>query len=395
MRHRRRNLSFPVSSTFQNRSSPGSPWVNTVTTSVDGSIKDTKDCCLSKKAYVSTLARGGVLPYQPVIFTNWNCDKQQPHGYYNTRITGAGAPWVNSQGYWYPDHSYFNPFPAIPLDQAAISYVTNAAIASAKDGAWDAGTSLAEAAKTVRGMAHRINRIFDLATSASARAEVLSRGSFQRIQTFNRLWLEGRYAWRPLYYEVNDMAQHLLMPRVLRQEGRASTSVDLSFSTGTKVSAAPSVIYSGTSYRVGTRTYRGFAIADGHIESATIRPLAVGWELTTLSFMVDRFVDIGSAINAWTPIPGVEIRASGYSVRTSWTDTYDLTTASNPGNPNVVNTQVQPYRYEETFEEYYRQPSGAVLPRFFPRLNSSIVLDIVAIASQRYLRILNRLTSTK
>jgi hypothetical protein len=270
-----------------------------------------------------------------------------------------------------------------------ISYVINAALSKAKMGDWDALTSLAEASKSVRGIGDRVNKTFDLATSFAQRARRRKTAS-ERIKEFNSLWLEGRYQWRPIVGEVGDIANHLSKGSREMQEGRASASADLA-STWTEpdVASGPR-IWTRTSSIVGTRTYRGYALAVGEIASANMAVGQTLWELVPLSFIVDKFVDIGSAINAWAPIPGVEIQASGYSIHDKYEITERVGAYANPASTNTTCSYTDYVRVTKV-NRYRRFPSGAMAPRLFPRLKPADFLDIVTLTLSRYGRVLKLL----
>lgn len=354
----------------------------TVNTSYDVSdTKVTEDCVIP---YARRILRvGGILPYNPFrIAHHWNTATPS-----NTTITRTSDGKKGEYGTQYLTISstYFND-PALPgEDSGLISYVTNAAIAEAKAASFDALTAMAEYGKTHRMIVDRVHGVFNYARSFARKAS-RERGFKRQMATFSNLWLEGRYGWRPLCHDISDALQAVneSTPSWRRRKGTyAAESLNGSGSKSTNGSIAR---VNTTSVRTGMRTYRGFALAEGTIGNGIeFRPFQTAWELVPFSFIVDWFFDIGSSIAAATPIPGVDVRASGYSIKTEYdlVRTWDKSLV--PGVTGYTVSTSQTGAYRVYVRDYERRPSGVMLPRFYPRLNNLKLVDLGALVFQRAL----------
>lgn len=377
MRHRFNDAQIFQTVQYHNRSScSGGYTTSNLTSGPIGRRKDIWDVVVpgAKK----TLKSGGLLPYCPVTIIDklWT---RQPVTQTGTII---GPPsCVRFYGSWWPNDSYFNIVPHPGLDNAAIAFVTNQAIADAKAESFDALTFAAELGSSSKMIALRINQVFNLAHKAGRKA-LRENGVHKQSVAFHNYWLELRYGWGPLVSDINGIMRSLHERPYVRNEGRASVTEDLSASSSPKVTSLAAVKYTGTWSRTGTRTYRGFALSTGRFgHSPEFRPFQTAWELVPFSFVVDWFLDVGSAIQAATPIPGVDIRASGYSVKEEYELSYDLSVSAQPGY--TVTATPGKDRYTEKY--YSRTPSGAVIPRFYPNLSTPKLVDIGALVLQRAL----------
>lgn len=387
MRHRERSSrTLMVVQSFA-KTSPTSGTTTSTWSEPVGPAKTIDDCITP--GYQRIVARGGVVPYLPVRIETRDIKSVTP---LSGQVLNISPPYTISWG----DHigAAVNPY-IIPLevdeaDSAIIATVMNQAIAKAKMGDWDALTSLAEASKSVRGIGDRVNKTFDFATRYAQRAR-RRKTSGERIKQFNELWMEGRYQWRPVVGEIGDIMNHLSKGSRSMQEGRSSASSDLA-----RTLSAPDVvsgprIWNRSSTIEGTRTYRGYALAVGEIASANMHMGQTMWEVVPYSWLIDKFINIGSAINAWAPVPGVEIQASGYSIH----DTYEITqrVGASP-NPSSTNTTCSYTDYVRVIsvDRYRRFPSGAMVPRLYPRLKPADFLDILALTVSRASRVMKLLT---
>lgn len=385
MRHRERNGLFPLFTSSYSRQ-PGDSYSETVWRE-DVGLRKTIDDCVFPGAR-SVINKGGVLPVQPVIIDSRDIQVTPLVG----ELRNISPPFVVSYG----SHvgAAISPYlvqASVPeRDDSVVSYVVNAAIQKSKMGSWDALTSLAEAKKTVIGIADRVNKVFNFATAGARAARRLRKNATGRIALFEEYWLEARYQWRPLLKEIDDLTNHLQKGSQVRQVGRSSASEALSVSlTPPNVVAGPR-IWRRSSRLQGTRTYRGFALSIGDISSVNLSIPQTAWELVPYSFVVDKFIAIGSAINAWTPIPGVDTPASGFSIHDSYTIIDEVEALDNPAVADTI-ASYSPYRRVTTVNHYHRWSSGAMIPRLYPRLKPADLMDILLLTTSRARRISNLL----
>lgn len=145
------------------------------------------------------------------------------------------------------------------------------------------------------------------------------------LQAIGRKWMAYRYAVMPLVYSYKDISELLTEKETLFRSYRATRGVsprdlDLSEKTGLRIEKNT----------VGTCTVRttvkmGFTAASVSSASrVSFNPFVTAWELTTLSFVADWFLNVGDFIVAHT---AVDLSStSGYctSVKIDTVETYDL-----------------------------------------------------------------------
>ena len=378
MRTRETSLMRPVRADYY--SSPN----HLVTWDEEGQLKRIVDCEPQRLSLRQRL--GGILPYRPVQIDHV-VKTARPLAF---RLTAPGG--FLEHGTWFPDKETYPQFQwNPPIDDAVATFCVNSAIATSKTGSWDALTSIGEARETIKMIGNTANRLFNAADNIADLARRMKRRPGQTVlDVFSNLWLEGRYGWRPLFSEVDSMARALAERdwETLRKEGHSKVVVPLEYQAPDVVQDAGRAIFTYTARREGTRTYRGFALSVGSIGTVDYKPVSTAWELVTLSFVVDRFIDIGSAITAFSPIPGVDTPCSGFSVQDEWTVERTVSIDPAPGYSLEEYTQG---RLTFSTKSYNRTPRSAQFPRLYPRLDKSFLVDLGSLAYQRYGRILQRL----
>lgn len=146
---------------------------------------------------------------------------------------------------------------------------------------FDLGTFLAEFRSTVSSFKGLVNRFLNLL----------------RGMNFDNLadaWLELRYAWRPLYSDMQSFAKALTdakkPPYHIFKERKGDSSV-LTEESSVRVNNV-----TVTTRIVSSLSVRG--TAETLIEPTRFRvaPLTTAWELVTFSFIVDWFLSVGNAL---------------------------------------------------------------------------------------------------
>lgn len=335
----------------------------------------------------NTLRRGGILPYLPVHISDTK--HQANPEYHDLRRISDGKREYGEQ--WLDETYVATLSPYTGFDPSAISYVVNGAVADAKAEAFDALTTWAELPQTSRMLASRFNGVLGFGLEAMTTAVRRNARRPWRIpEEFNNLWLEYRYGWRPLMSDVNNVVKHLLEVQMSYNRGRQTQVIDVSATNGKLIHGTARDI-SSLATRSGTLTLRGYAFATGKFGvDPQFQPITTAWELVPYSFVVDWFLDIGSFIQAAVPIPGVDLRASGYSIseqvesETTWW-------SMSSGVPNWEVTSSSNGRYYTKVSNYSRVPAGVSIPRFYPRLNTLRVVDLVSLVYQRSAPVVRRL----
>jgi hypothetical protein len=157
-------------------------------------------------------------------------------------------------------------------------YVQAAADAIYSTG-WDALTFLAEFRLVIRMFRGSFRRIIDLL----------------RAGELYDLWLEGRYGWRILVYDMIEISQ--LLANLDTERSRYSERVGTAHS---ETSERVELLFDWYAVDVYTRVIdsweigvRGSVVADILPPKFQFNPLVTSWELFPYSFVIDWFLDVG------------------------------------------------------------------------------------------------------
>nr|UUW21252.1 MAG: maturation protein [Sanya fiers-like virus 12] len=148
------------------------------------------------------------------------------------------------------------------------------------------------------------------------------------LDNASRLWLEYRYGWAPMVYDIIDQLKaisapefraHLTRDTVRTARGKASRSYT---KVVPRTAVAGGLTYTGetrSEVEYTTRAYIHYknTIAGSFLERLNDfglfdLPLAM-WEIVPASFIIDWFVPVGDWLSALTPKIGVEILARGFT----------------------------------------------------------------------------------
>lgn len=134
---------------------------------------------------------------------------------------------------------------------------------------------------------HKINALFKGAVGTLVK---LMRG-----KSLAQAWLEYRYGWRILYYDMVEISETLANLSVKRKRfaERSGTSHHISEDIGSTVvtGGGHTLIFSGTNHI--QISLRGSVVADIEPPKFQFNPVLTTWELITFSFVVDWFIGIG------------------------------------------------------------------------------------------------------
>lgn len=316
---------------------------------------------------VTTTRKPGVVGFIKEMYEN--------SSWFTSTYQNPGDSW------WFSDWVVKPP----EWDEGILSYVSNASIADAKASVWDGLTSLGEARETVGLLRTTFNRFFAFARWVARK--VPSRFSKRdKLQLFSQLWLEYRYGWMPMVYDVQDIVKALETKlengEVIRGRTRQTEKLEDTWTTSYAAGEGQVTV---TQTLKGSRVYRGKAYArvtDVARARVGIDPIITGYELTRFSFIVDWFIDINSWLQAWSPFSGAELLGCCNSVKDSYTlfQTVDCTWGLHDPVPTFARTSGNfSCSTLVSVERYDRFPSGVSLPGWNPRLNKARIADLAAL----------------
>jgi hypothetical protein len=263
------------------------------------------------------------------------------------------------------------------MDQVAIKnliptignsdYYVQAAAAKIYSQGWDALTFGAELSKTVVMFRSFLTRWASLARSGKLES----------------LWLEGRYGWRPLVYDMKDINKAINNLNEGRKRYRDSVG-----STTTKtwkqintINAVYGVLTCTTTY-TDTFGIRGSIVADIEPPRIQFNPITTAWELMKLSFVVDWVLNIGQFLESlsFLALQREYYAAAGFQVKRSYIQTSNFVPAV-----GCLGTWYTDSRGEATLTQ--RIPTSvSTIPLPKLRLGAFKVLDLVALFLQAVTR---------
>lgn len=191
--------------------------------------------------------------------------------------------------------------------------------------------TIGELGKTVSYVATVIKRIVLLLKQFS-KAVLQLRNVVGSVAKISDLWLEYRYAIRPLYFEVEGLLKAFDSDETLRTRLSSSDEWTDSDSDSVLLEASDVNVTRTTSYN------RKISVSAGVLLSHDIQKMSLAmklgtqdlplgaWELVPYSFIIDWVFNVGTWLKAWTPHVHTSVIASWVTVRT---ETRELRTISN------------------------------------------------------------------
>lgn len=192
------------------------------------------------------------------------------------------------------------------------------------------------------------------------------------------VWLEARYGWRTLAYDINDI-EKAFSKIESKKFTKLSSGQSISWET-TSLTNWPAVGGTEHTYsRVEKRlSGRGSVVLKGDLPRFNVNILKTAWEVTRLSFVVDWFVHIGRWIDALTFSMTYDYTA-GYGTRYEAEETVWREFTLNPGW-SLVKMECSSYR---SGVGVTRGPASIPLvPLISVNLDTFKVFDLVAILIQ-------------
>jgi hypothetical protein len=231
---------------------------------------------------------------------------------------------------------------------------------------WDSLTFIAELDKTVAMFRNLVKRVITL----------VAKGRF-----FD-LWLEGRYGWRTLIYDMQDIEKAI--SNLDDKKTRFKAAPHETYEEETNEESLVSSYYGMGEVVLSTTKHlrvsvRGTVVADLIPPNMSFNPVVTAWEVVPYSFVIDWILNIGRWIEAlsFLAITSNYTACEGYEVRVNMTHT---STSQNPTAGHYFNWQgVAQCEYVLT----KRVPTSvSTRPRFTLNLDRWKIVDLIGLLVQ-------------
>jgi hypothetical protein len=171
------------------------------------------------------------------------------------------------------------------LSRTDSAYEVQQAAANIYSRGWDALTFIAELKESIALFQGGLKKLIELLTKPGS---------------WDELWLEWRYGWRLLYYDMKDIAQLLsnLDESKLRFRDHVTTKSTYALEEERVLSETGLYTLTMLKHIEVEISTRGSVVADIQPPKIRFDPLTTAWELITLSFIVDWFFHVGTWLSA-------------------------------------------------------------------------------------------------
>jgi len=272
--------------------------------------------------------------------------------------------------------------PDVPWNDVVLNAVINEAVARARVASWDVLTDLAELKQTI-ALFREGHQLLGASIGQIARgAAPYLRSPRAFAKAVSSGWLRYRYGVMPTLYSLQDACEAFTRKTRTYAFGRSFAS-ESDFITAPLASGDTGTeTYTATETFEYTRKYRGFSAADFEVISDSFRfdPLTTAYELVTLSFVLDWFIDIGTWLEAVSPFAAGNTKVIMGSVQTTSTRTqhWDINAYSTP--LIIATGSLSNNSFAVTTETYDRFYATTSLPGWNPRLNLPRMTDAISLA---------------
>lgn len=290
--------------------------------------------------------------------------------------------------------SSFLAAPAPDVERVKDLAITSA-FANANEGIAQGLVILAEGEKTIQSFIQIANRLLRIGRALRKWDVGYLRRQLSARELADR-WMEGRYAIRPVVYDMCDVIRALRRSRLdhpIRKTYRSGASDTATTSQSGVATYSESNYYTVKATKSATRTVSarsGVLAAIDSISEATIwgidQPFTAMWELVPFSFVVDWFLNVGKTIASWSPANGMRTLASWVTVHDTVSQTIQTEEAA-----KGTWTSSQIWEWDlygsggfvtKITNSSYRvvNPCRPILPSFNVRLDAAKLLDLVIMA---------------
>jgi KaiC/GvpD/RAD55 family RecA-like ATPase len=267
--------------------------------------------------------------------------------------------------------------------------------------------SLGELPETLHWMASLMKRMISILRAFTQKrilieARKLLRSGTSVIDAMSELWLEMRYAVRPLIFDMNQAmeAWNFVLEKSDRFTARGFHRLAQTTSTDTFDVSYWSIPFAGIVSRVQTTSanFRAgvlFTVDHNLSEFRSVwgldQPFETIWELIPFSFIIDWFFSVGHVISSWTANPGLYPLTSfvteehsisiidtlaGITPTTYYVDGVHCT--------DVRTVQIATASVLQVTKRRIPTPGRSILPTFNLNLDTAKLIDLATIGRNLY-----------
>lgn len=274
------------------------------------------------EGYHRRLRRGDLIPHTP--YERFECDWSLRPGYYH-RYNPAIATSYHTDTNW--DYA--------PATDVATRY-NDIGVPRAEAKLKDFGSAVQKAASNIYSQGHDSLTFVAELTKTIAMFRTARESLIKLLtettkgKTLAQSWLEFRYGWRTLYYDMVDITHALSnladkRTRFSERAGSSSTLTSVSYvSAGTPTVSDVSFVY--TISETKKISLRGSVTADIDPPEFRFNPAITAWELVRFSFIIDWFINVGLWLEALSFLTFTTNYAASGGVKIDISRSCDLTT---------------------------------------------------------------------
>jgi hypothetical protein len=252
----------------------------------------------------------------------------------------------------------------------------------------DALTTLVEGGDTIRMLLNTRRNAAELIRRARRWGWITPEKAFRSVaKTVSNLWLEWRYGWQQLGYDILNTYEAVtkpVRPDIIQGRAGSSTTDTTEWSQSTLLTRATEELSRTV---VNDVSFRANAV--GRLDVKTLNfvanPLITAWEVIPFSFVADWFVNVGDVLAAWQ----VMMTVAELELSKSFKQTVSVESRAGygPGKDTVTTRIADPGNSVgyETLTKRTRIPAEipTIVPSITVRLNSKRILDAAALLTTR------------
>lgn len=374
-----------------------SPVVTTMTGTK--SIKTIRD--VNTPGFHALLKCGRYLPVKPVSIVT-DVETRYPCPSYRNNRFGlscpAEPPITQYQGSWTWDpYSWALAVPEV--NSSVVQAVVNGAAANAREAAWDSLTFLAELSKTKALLRESVPRVRSVAELAIDDYRKKWRGLKRNLRTptksrelLSNSWLEYRYGWMPIVYDVESAMKAISSQRRRWNVGRSGQNIG---NSDRRITVTPTsqIDWTLDERLTYSHSVRGWASSEFQFQHQYgFDPIVTAYELIPWSFVFDFFTQAGTWLEAVSPFAPGRLIDTMASIKTEihrelWVSSFSKTNTGSYGDG-----QMDPFLMRSVhIEKYDRFPHDVGLPGWNPRINLQRSFDLFALITGTKRDLLRRL----